>query len=414
MVKKESNNEDEENDDKLVSVTRFGLDSPLMDCNDGFSHLGGKNFDKRVVGLLLANFKSDEATMLEKYFETTVVPHTPILAKEMEGLKLIKVDFVVSVLEVTSWTQFSSILSLESDSTIAKEDWPFELLRNELTHLGYGCILMDTRQGTSILFTHYLYVGATKNQMVLSLVRIHDETLELLNLDGCKKVIDAIMEAIADNCFLLNDLDVSKYALTDYSLDVFILWSESKIAETGFMIELRVPQSSPYILDEFKAWLFDYFIVIDASKSKGSVYELKRKPDKEELDVSDLFLTSGMIPKKLAPTLLKHREEHDSYVKIWNLDKVGKIQFYEDMVTMYDREVRKNREYSAQNEIEPFKVAAIGYQGFLPDTYSFVLKETVGATPSLLLEELADMVVSIYLPFECSKAKGIILTRSKY
>ncbi|KAK4366570.1 hypothetical protein RND71_014450 [Anisodus tanguticus] len=198
---------------------------------------------------------------------------------------------------------------------------------------------MDTMQGMSKLFTHYLYVGATKNQMVLSLVRIHDETLELLNLDGCKKVADASMEAIADNCFLLNDLDVSKYALTDYSLDVLS-------------------------------------------------YGVK-------IDVSDLFLTSGMIPKILAPILLKHGEEHDNYVKIWNLDKVGKIQFYEDMVTMYDREMGKNQEYSAQNEIGPFKVAAIGYQGFLPDTYSFVLKEIVGATTSLLLEELADMYLSL-------------------
>ncbi|KAJ8563491.1 hypothetical protein K7X08_031943 [Anisodus acutangulus] len=58
-------------------------------------------------------------------------------------------------------------------------------------------------------------------------------------------------------------------------------------SETDFMIELRVPQSSPYILEEFKTGLFDYFIVIDASKSECLVYELKKESDKEELGSRD-------------------------------------------------------------------------------------------------------------------------------
>ncbi|KAJ8551642.1 hypothetical protein K7X08_021657 [Anisodus acutangulus] len=155
------------------------------------------------------------------------------------------------------------------------------------------------------------------NEVVGSLTRRHDKTLKLLNLDEWRVVADASLMAVADNFPLLNDLVVSKCALTYYSLaalsyavqvslQVFFLPDCSTVSnknvasfafifvatkelcqqgylETGFMIELRVPQSSPYILEEFKADLFDYFIVIDASKSEGSVYELKKEPDKEEL-----------------------------------------------------------------------------------------------------------------------------------
>lgn len=53
------------------------------------------------------------------------------------------------------------------------------------------------------------------NEVVLSLARLHGESLELLNLDGCRKITDASLVAIADNCPLLNDLDVSKCSITD-------------------------------------------------------------------------------------------------------------------------------------------------------------------------------------------------------
>ncbi|KAL0427105.1 UNVERIFIED_CONTAM: EIN3-binding F-box protein 1 [Sesamum latifolium] len=48
-----------------------------------------------------------------------------------------------------------------------------------------------------------------------SLARLHGETLELLNLDGCQKITDASLAALADSCPLLNDLDVSKCSITD-------------------------------------------------------------------------------------------------------------------------------------------------------------------------------------------------------
>ncbi|KAK4356573.1 hypothetical protein RND71_025544 [Anisodus tanguticus] len=113
--------------------------------------------------------------------------------------------------------------------------WSFELVRNELAYFGYVCVLMDTGQGTSMLFTRYLYVGATRGDILKLIVdkqdmdgveesftsllsMIHDEILELMNLEGCRKVADVSVETNADNCPLRNGLDVFKYAIIDYSL----------------------------------------------------------------------------------------------------------------------------------------------------------------------------------------------------
>ncbi|KAF5456732.1 hypothetical protein F2P56_026179 [Juglans regia] len=53
------------------------------------------------------------------------------------------------------------------------------------------------------------------DKVVSSLAELHGWTLEMLNLDGCRKISDASLVAIADNCSLLSDLDVSKCAVTD-------------------------------------------------------------------------------------------------------------------------------------------------------------------------------------------------------
>ncbi|KAK8520303.1 hypothetical protein V6N12_004253 [Hibiscus sabdariffa] len=52
------------------------------------------------------------------------------------------------------------------------------------------------------------------DKVVCVLADLHGWTLEMLNLDGCK-ISDASLVAIAENCQLLNDLDVSKCAITD-------------------------------------------------------------------------------------------------------------------------------------------------------------------------------------------------------
>lgn len=58
------------------------------------------------------------------------------------------------------------------------------------------------------------------DHIVSALARLHGGTLELLNLDGCWNITDASLAAIADNCLLLNDLDVSRCAITDAGIAV--------------------------------------------------------------------------------------------------------------------------------------------------------------------------------------------------
>ncbi|KAK8351807.1 hypothetical protein V6Z12_A05G057400 [Gossypium hirsutum] len=52
------------------------------------------------------------------------------------------------------------------------------------------------------------------NKVVCKMADLHGWTLEMLNLDGCK-ISDAGLVAIAENCQLLSDLDVSKCTITD-------------------------------------------------------------------------------------------------------------------------------------------------------------------------------------------------------
>lgn len=58
------------------------------------------------------------------------------------------------------------------------------------------------------------------DNIVRALAKLHGGTIEILNLDGCWKITDASLAAIADNCLLLYDLDVSKSGITDAGLAV--------------------------------------------------------------------------------------------------------------------------------------------------------------------------------------------------
>lgn len=53
------------------------------------------------------------------------------------------------------------------------------------------------------------------DKVVSSLAEMHGWTLEVLNLDGCQKISDTSLVAIAENCPLLSDLDLSKCMITD-------------------------------------------------------------------------------------------------------------------------------------------------------------------------------------------------------
>ncbi|XP_022131496.1 EIN3-binding F-box protein 1-like [Momordica charantia] len=56
------------------------------------------------------------------------------------------------------------------------------------------------------------------DKVISSLAELHGWTLELLNLGGCSKVSDASLVAVAENCQLLNDLDMSKCRITDFGI----------------------------------------------------------------------------------------------------------------------------------------------------------------------------------------------------
>lgn len=53
------------------------------------------------------------------------------------------------------------------------------------------------------------------DEVVSALVRLHGGTLQVLDLNGCGKVTDASLVAVADNCLVLNDLDLSKCSISD-------------------------------------------------------------------------------------------------------------------------------------------------------------------------------------------------------
>ncbi|KAK9280232.1 hypothetical protein L1049_013919 [Liquidambar formosana] len=58
------------------------------------------------------------------------------------------------------------------------------------------------------------------DKVVSTMAKLHGWTLELLNLDGCRKITDVSLVAIAENCLLLSDLNVSNCAITDYGISV--------------------------------------------------------------------------------------------------------------------------------------------------------------------------------------------------
>ncbi|PON81423.1 F-box domain containing protein [Trema orientale] len=56
------------------------------------------------------------------------------------------------------------------------------------------------------------------DKVVSAMAKSHGWTLEMLNLEGCRQISDASLVAIADNCRLLSDLDVSRCTITDFGV----------------------------------------------------------------------------------------------------------------------------------------------------------------------------------------------------
>lgn len=82
------------------------------------------------------------------------------------------------------------------------------------------------------------------DKSIKSIAMLHGGTLEVLNLNGCAKVTDDSMVSIAKNCFVLNELDVSKCCISDsgitdlsrgglLNLQIFSLHGCSKVSDAS-------------------------------------------------------------------------------------------------------------------------------------------------------------------------------------
>lgn len=56
------------------------------------------------------------------------------------------------------------------------------------------------------------------DKVVVAISKMHGGTLEVLHLEGCRNVTDVSLAAIADECFLLSELDLSRCAVSDYGV----------------------------------------------------------------------------------------------------------------------------------------------------------------------------------------------------
>ncbi|KAI9106700.1 hypothetical protein K1719_022228 [Acacia pycnantha] len=84
---------------------------------------------------------------------------------------------------------------------------------DRVTDAGFLPVLLNSEAGLAkVNLSHCINVT---DKVVSSLANKHGLTLEVLNLDGCKKISDVSLMAIAENCPLVWDLDVSESAITD-------------------------------------------------------------------------------------------------------------------------------------------------------------------------------------------------------
>ncbi|KAL2518022.1 EIN3-binding F-box protein 1 [Abeliophyllum distichum] len=60
-------------------------------------------------------------------------------------------------------------------------------------------------------------VNLTDN-VVATISKLHGSTLEVLNLEGCRFITDASLVAVARDCWVLNELDVSNCGITDFGI----------------------------------------------------------------------------------------------------------------------------------------------------------------------------------------------------
>ncbi|KAL0456027.1 UNVERIFIED_CONTAM: EIN3-binding F-box protein 2 [Sesamum latifolium] len=75
--------------------------------------------------------------------------------------------------------------------------------------LDSGIVPLVQRSGVGLVKVNLSRCVNLTDNLVAEITKLHGRTLEILNLDGCRCIIDVSLKAIARNCSLLSKLDVS-------------------------------------------------------------------------------------------------------------------------------------------------------------------------------------------------------------
>ncbi|KAL8263441.1 hypothetical protein R6Q59_024790 [Mikania micrantha] len=87
---------------------------------------------------------------------------------------------------------------------------------HKITDSGLNSLIKDCESGLTKIDLSGC-VNLT-DKIVSEISMVHGGSLEVLNLDGCRSITDASVVTVAQNCLTLKELNVSKSAITDFSV----------------------------------------------------------------------------------------------------------------------------------------------------------------------------------------------------
>ncbi|KAG5038237.1 hypothetical protein JHK82_019055 [Glycine max] len=120
---------------------------------------------------------------------------------------------------VQNWVQFlGNVFKFPGGGTMFPQGADVYIYELVITNVGLLPLLQNCEAG--LVNVNLIGCWNLIANIVSALVKIHGGTLELLNLDGCWKITDASSVAIAKNFIVINDLDVSKCAITNAGIAI--------------------------------------------------------------------------------------------------------------------------------------------------------------------------------------------------
>ncbi|KAK7388684.1 hypothetical protein VNO78_23509 [Psophocarpus tetragonolobus] len=169
----------------------------------------------------------------KRFTQSGIIVALSNIKTKLKSLNLVKCTGVKDIdMEVSMLSPCKSLQSLAIQNCPGFGTASLAMIRNlcpQLQHLNLTGLYGITDAGLLPLLENceagLVNVNLTgcwnlTDNTVSALARLHGGTLEVLNLDGCWKVTDASLVAIANNCLVINDLDVSKCAITDAGIAI--------------------------------------------------------------------------------------------------------------------------------------------------------------------------------------------------